>query len=164
MPRLAFPDDALLEERLRGSKSPRRGDVVAAGDLGNGVCGRIFDAVGRDLDAVEIAQVPDNLAGAHAAGVHRDDLVIEPREAALVLGDQLRAAAGLAVARHRELDLAGIRDDGRLAITISSMAAMSMPPSRMSECNLVVLASGLPCYSTERSARYDRPGTPRPRP
>jgi hypothetical protein len=32
----------------------------------------------------------DDLAGAHAAHVDRDDLVGEPRKAALVLGDQLR--------------------------------------------------------------------------
>src|SRR3954471_21215675 len=46
------------------------------------------DQVRRDLDAVELAQVADDLPRAHAPGVHRDDLVVEAWEAALVLGDQ----------------------------------------------------------------------------
>src|SRR5687768_830509 len=41
------------------------------------------DQVGRDVNTVEIAQMADDLAGGHAAGVHRNDLVVEPREAAL---------------------------------------------------------------------------------
>jgi len=48
------------------------------------------DQVGRDLDAIQIAQMPDDLAGAHAAGVHRNDLVVETQEAPLIFGDQLR--------------------------------------------------------------------------
>jgi len=64
----------------------------------------------------------DDLAGAHAAGVHRDDLVVEPWKAALVLGDQLRIETGLPVARHRQLDLAAVGDDRLLAITISPIA------------------------------------------
>src|SRR3954468_18010195 len=61
------------------------------------------DQIGRDLDPVELTQMADNFAGAHAAGVHRDDLVIKPRKAALVSGDQLRIETGMAVARHRQL-------------------------------------------------------------
>ena len=64
----------------------------------------------------------NDLAGAHAAGIHRNDLVVEPRKPALVLGDQLRIEAGLAVARYRQLDLAGIGDDRLLAVTISPVA------------------------------------------
>ena len=66
----------------------------------------------------------DDLAGTHAAGVHRDDLVVETRKAALVLGDQLRVEAGLAIARHRQLDLPGVGDDRLLAITISPIARL----------------------------------------
>ena len=74
------------------------------------------DQVGRDVDAVELAQMADNhLAGAHAAGVHRDDLVVEPRKLALVFGDQLRIEPGLMVARHLQFDLPGIGDDRLLA-------------------------------------------------
>jgi hypothetical protein len=39
------------------------------------------DQIRRDLNAVEITQIADDLTRAHAAGVHLDNLVIEPREA-----------------------------------------------------------------------------------
>ena len=66
----------------------------------------------------------DDLAGAHAARIHRNDLVVEAREAALVFGDQLRIKAGLAVARHHQLDLPAVGDDRLLAITISPVARL----------------------------------------
>jgi hypothetical protein len=75
----------------------------------------------------------DDLAGAHAAGVQRDDLVVKAREAALVLGDQLRIKPGLAVARNLQLDLAGIGNNRLLAITISPITrlfASEMDPSQ----------------------------------
>src|SRR6202007_56212 len=68
------------------------------------------------------AQMTDDLAGAHAAGVHRNDFVVEAREAPLIFRDQLRVETCLAVARHRQLDLAGVGDDGLLAIAISTVA------------------------------------------
>src|SRR3954471_22840027 len=40
------------------------------------------DQVGRDVDAIELAQMADNLAGAHPTRIHRDDLVVEPWEPA----------------------------------------------------------------------------------
>src|SRR3954465_3840434 len=82
------------------------------------------DQIGRDLDPVELTQMADNLAGAHDAGVHRDDLVIKPRKAALVSGDQLRIETGLAVARHRQLDPTGIGNDRLLAVAISPIARL----------------------------------------
>src|SRR3954466_13035651 len=57
------------------------------------------DQIGRDLDAIQLAQVPDDLAGAHAPRVHRDHLVVQAGEAALILGNQLGIEAGLAIAR-----------------------------------------------------------------
>ena len=66
----------------------------------------------------------DDLPRAHAAGVHRDDLVVETRETALVLGDQLRIKAGLAVARHLQLDPTGVGDDGLLAIAVAPVAGL----------------------------------------
>src|SRR5437764_10923292 len=83
------------------------------------------DQVGRDVDAIELAQMADDLAGAHPTRIHRDDLVVEPWEPALVLGDQLRVKPRLAVARHFQLDLAGVGDDRLLAITISPIARLS---------------------------------------
>ena len=64
----------------------------------------------------------DDLARAHAAGVHRDDLVVEPRKPGS--GDQLRIKPGLAVARNLQLDPAGIGDHRLLAITISPVARL----------------------------------------
>ncbi len=66
----------------------------------------------------------DDLASAHAAGVHRDDLVIEPRKPPLVLSDQLRIEADLAVTRHRELDLAGVGDHRLPSITVTPAARL----------------------------------------
>jgi hypothetical protein len=43
---------------------------------------------------------------------------------ALVLGDQLRIEARLAVARHRQLDLPGVGEDRLLAIAISPVARL----------------------------------------
>src|SRR5215212_5332033 len=97
---------------------------LPGGDLIEHRVGDGADQIGRDVDAVEIAQMADNLAGAHAAGVHRDDLVVEPREAALIFGDQLRIETGLAIARHRQLDPAGVGDDRLLAIAISPVARL----------------------------------------
>jgi len=66
----------------------------------------------------------DDLAGAHAARIHRNDLVVEPRKPPLVLGDQLRIETRPTVPRHRQLDLASVGDDGLLAIPISPVARL----------------------------------------
>lgn len=42
------------------------------------------DQLGRNVDAVEIAQMTGDLACAHAAGIHRNDLVIEAWKATLI--------------------------------------------------------------------------------
>ena len=97
---------------------------LPGGDLLQHRVGDRADQIGRDLDAVEIAQMADDLAGAHAAGVHRDDLLVEPWKAALVLGDQLRIETGLAVARNLQLDLPGIGDNRLLAIAVAPVAGL----------------------------------------
>ena len=51
--------------------------------------------------------MPLDLPGAHAAGVHGDDLCVEAGEAALVFGNELRVEAGQAVARDLQLELTG---------------------------------------------------------
>jgi hypothetical protein len=50
--------------------------------------------------AVLIAQEPLDLAHRHPARVHGHDLVVEAREATLVLGNEQRLEAALPVARH----------------------------------------------------------------
>jgi hypothetical protein len=62
----------------------------------------------RNLDAVQLAQVRLDVPGGHASGVERDDLLVEPREAPLVLGDQRRLEPTLATAGNRQLELAGV--------------------------------------------------------
>jgi len=51
-------------------------------------------------------------------------IFVKPRDAALVLGDQLRIKASLAVARNRQLDRAGGGHDRLLAIPISPIARL----------------------------------------
>jgi len=45
-----------------------------------------------------------DLAYRHAAGIHRDDLVVEAIEPGLALGHNLRIECAVAVARHVEVD------------------------------------------------------------
>ena len=58
----------------------------------------------------------------HPARVHRQDLVVEPIEVALVLRDQLRLEAPVAIARdlHRDLPLA--RAHGLLGLAVAPIA------------------------------------------
>src|SRR5262249_44518761 len=81
---------------------------LPGGDLLQHRIGDRADQIRRDLNAIEIAQMADDLARAHATRVHRNDLVVEPRKATLVLGDQLRIKAGLAVTWNLQLDLAAV--------------------------------------------------------
>jgi hypothetical protein len=62
------------------------------------------------------------ISRAHAAGVHRDDFVVEAWKATLVFGDQLRIKPGLAVARDLQLDVADVGNHRLLAITVSPVA------------------------------------------
>ncbi len=80
--------------------------------------GHRADQVGRDVDAVQIVQMPHDLAGAHVPRVHRHDLFVEAGEAALVFGDQLRVEAGLAVARYVNRQLAGIGHHGLPTVAV----------------------------------------------
>src|SRR3546814_14201310 len=75
---------------------------------------RSADQIGRDVDTVQIAQVPADLTRAHAPSVHRHDLIIKPRKTALILGNQLRVEAAMPVAGHVDLELAGDRKSTRL--------------------------------------------------
>ncbi len=58
------------------------------------------------------------LARAHAARVDRQDAFVNAGHAALVLGNQLRCKARVAVTRYRNLDFAKVAGErlGRLAI------------------------------------------------
>src|SRR6266511_1070974 len=57
-----------------------------------------------DVDAVQLAQVALDVAGRHAAGVEREDLLVEAVEGTPVLGHDPRLEAALPVARQLDPD------------------------------------------------------------
>src|SRR5690606_1072552 len=72
-----------------------------------------------------------DLPRAHSARVHRDNLVVEAGEPALVLGDQLGIEAALAVARNVDLDLAGVRHHALAAIAVAAVAGLLIAAEMM---------------------------------
>src|SRR6266540_3218567 len=66
--------------------------------------GHLADQSIGDVDAVQLAQVPLDLAGRHPAGIQREDLIVEAVEGAGVLGHHLRLERGVAVARQLDRD------------------------------------------------------------
>src|SRR5690606_37283036 len=67
------------------------------------------DQRGRDLDLVELLEMPLDLARRHAARVEREHLLIEARETTPALREQSGFEAALAISGHRDLDLRGVR-------------------------------------------------------
>ena len=65
-------------------------------EAGNGVSD-LGDQLRGDLDAVQLAHVALDLVDRHAAGVHQDHLVVEPRQPPTVLLHQLRIEPTLTV-------------------------------------------------------------------
>jgi hypothetical protein len=92
------------------------------------------DQVRRDLDAVQLAQVPLDLARAHAARVHRHDPVVEAGEAALVLGDELRVEGREPVARDLQVQLPGAGQHRLAAVAVAAVG----PPVRLAAVQVVV--------------------------
>jgi hypothetical protein len=64
-----------------------------------------------------------DFADAHAARIHRDDLLVETRKSPLIFGDQLRIEGRQPVARNLELDLASLRENRFSAIAIPAIRA-----------------------------------------
>jgi hypothetical protein len=81
------------------------------------------DQVGRHVDAVKLLDMPDDLARAHPTRIHRHDLLVEARKAALILGKQLRVEARLTVSRDRELKRAAIGQNRLAAVAIAAVAS-----------------------------------------
>ena len=71
-------------------------------------CGHLTDQSVRDVDAVELTQVPLDLAGRHPARVQGEDLLVEAVERTSVLGHDPRLEARVAIPRqldrHRPID------------------------------------------------------------
>src|SRR6056297_4002288 len=79
--------------------------VLPGGHLVHDGIGDGRDQAGGRLHAVDLLDMALDLAGRHPARIHADDLDIELREAPLILGDQHRIEAAVAVARDVEHDL-----------------------------------------------------------
>jgi len=112
-----YPDR--VEEHQRMGRIERAG--LPCGDLLEYGVGDGRYQVRRNVDAVHIAQMPGDLPGAHAVRVHRDDLVVEAWKAALIFGDQLRVEPALPVARHIDVDVAGVGHHRLAAIAIPAV-------------------------------------------
>jgi hypothetical protein len=119
-PLVAYLDADRIEEnqRIEGFQS----SVLPFRHLLQDVIGDGTDQVGRDVDAIELAQMPLDLAGAHAAGVHRNDLLVKAGKPPLVLGDQLRIEGRQAIPRNVERHLARFRQYRLPAITVAAVA------------------------------------------
>ena len=63
-----------------------------------------------------------NLTYRHASGVQRDDFVVEPCPAGLVLGNELRLKAAVAVAGYLDGQFAEITLEGLLALAVAGIA------------------------------------------
>jgi hypothetical protein len=116
-------DPQRVEEHQRVDRLERPG--LPGRDLLQHRIGDGADQVRRDLDAVQIAQMPRDLARAHAPRVHRDDLLIEAGETPLVLGNQLRVEGGLPIPRDRELDPPGVGQHRLAAVAVAAVAALA---------------------------------------
>ena len=69
--------------------------------------------------------MPDDLAHAHAARIHGNDLLVEARKASLVFGDELRIERRLPIPRDIQLDPAGLGRHRLLAIAIAAVAGLA---------------------------------------
>lgn len=80
----------------------------------------------RPEDTKAVTQVETTLRGnmaAHAAGVHRHDLVIKARKAALIFGDQLMVEAGFPITGHLQLKSPAVRRQSLLTVVIAEASA-----------------------------------------
>ena len=113
-------------------------------DLVDDRIGHGRDQAGRDLRAVHLLQVRLDLAHRHAAGVQRQDLVVEAGPAGLVLGNQLRLEAALAVAGHLD------RQRAELALERLAAAAVAGVAGRVGHRRMPVVAEVLGHLGVQR--------------
>jgi len=113
-----------VEEHQRIGRIERTG--LPGGDLLQHSVGDGRYQVRGDVDAIKLAQMAGDLARAHAARVHRDDLVVETGEAALIFGDQLRVEPALPVTRHINVDLARVGHHRLAAIAVPAVVRLGL--------------------------------------
>ena len=99
---IADLDPQGIEEHQRIGRIER--PVLPFRDLVQYGVGHGRDQIGRNVEAVNLLKMAADLAHAHAAGVHQNNLVVEIRKPALILGDQLWIEGAGAVARNRQVD------------------------------------------------------------
>src|SRR6516165_10451089 len=80
------------------------------------------DEVGRDFRAVQLGQVALDLPNRHAACIEAQNLVVEPVEPRLPLGDQLRFETAGPIAWHRNLDFAILGQHRLRTRTVAAVA------------------------------------------
>lgn len=81
------------------------------------------DQAGRHLGTVHFLQVRLDLAHCHAAGIERENLVVEAPPAGLVLLDDLRIEGAIQVARHFDGQLAELALEFLLAETVARVTS-----------------------------------------
>ena len=62
-----------------------------------------------------------DLPHAHAASVHRDDLLVEAEKATLIFADQLRVERALAIAGDVQPQAAGVGQHGLQAVAVAAV-------------------------------------------
>src|SRR6202008_3504203 len=112
-PRTSFSPSGLS---ARATKKPHRiarveRPVLPLPNLVDDRVGDPADEVGRDFRAVQLGHVALDLPNRHAACIEAQNLVVEPVEPRLPLGDQLRFETAGPIARHRNLDFAILGQD-----------------------------------------------------
>jgi len=95
--------------------------VLPGGDLIHDGLGDRRNQAGGCLEAVDFFDVPLNFPGRHATRIHADNLAVELREPALILGDQQRIEGAVAVARDVQNDLPAVGGHRLLAAAIAAI-------------------------------------------
>jgi len=115
-------------DRIQRPRSPRL-DVLEHG------VGDATDRVAADLDAVEVGQVRGDVAHRHAAGVEREDLVVQAGQARLALAHQPRFKRPVAVARRLDRDRTefGLHRLGRVPVAVIAGSARRRLPRRTAQ-------------------------------
>ena len=105
--------------------------------------GHRADHLRRDVRAVDLLEKALDLAGRHPAGIERQDLFVEAREAAEILGNQFRREAAISVSRYLYREGAAFGFDGFFRVPVAAVGPSALldlvsrsrgdPPSRFRE-------------------------------
>jgi hypothetical protein len=135
-PQWLTPDEAFVAnldpngvekyDRIAGVERP----VLPFRDLFKHGVGDRRDEVGRHVDPVHLVEMAADLAHAHPARVHRNDVVVEIRKPPLIPRDQLRVERPRPITRNLDRHLRGSRQHGLLG--------GSIPPVRLAFAALLI--------------------------